>query len=841
MADYADLFSTYLQNRMDQATQPFTDPSAYAQKRFGETFPTGETEEEKKKRLAKEANTPIQTQTVNHYADGSQEHNVTTQIPAPVAPESIPAAAPPAPPAQPVQAVAPQPPPQMAPPPPQMAPAMAPPANPATPIINDQGQTLGHETPQQMVQGAATNAPIQQAPAAPVNPAAPQMTPAVSPAPAVAQPPDNPAAAPTSTAESLPGLQQQPYIDLLMQGQKDPAMLAKLQNDRNAPEFVRQAANTHLLGHLNAYQGQQDAETRAKDLEARANAGDPKATREIAKEFSSSTEEGSYIKAYLLQRFGLHDLANQEQIKLGAGSTMQQITLPSGDTALVRVRGDGVASYGHNVETGKQLDQRQLEEATGAYRKGATTGHTMYTDANGHVITMTTVPGQANPVFYNSTTGQTLKQAPAGLKPLSQVDYREKMSDQAAVSAMRVMRNENTKAVAQGAPAPYSEEQIQTAGNQARLSAYHGTPQGGPSSGVTPTVTTPGGAPAVTPPAGKTSGQINNNPGNIMYGPKAIAMGATDKAPNGTAIFPNMVAGDSAHDQLLSGDTYKNMNLHQIVSKWAPNNENNPAQYARTVKGMLGGIDMEKTYNELTPTEKQTFREAQYKIEHGGEPGVGAPKAEVIKSPIRQQAESIYNGDVKMPTGMGANNYRSRAIQDEIQKIAQETGRPFEPNVYELRMDTEKKFNTSQQGNAVRTMNTAIDHMDSLRQDIKQLPTGQYPLMNDIITKYSRNVGDPRINSYDAMASIIAAEVTKAIVANGGTGDERQEKEKLLAVRNNPEALRGVLTGYTKLLGGQLHELQTQYEAGHGKHFENKVSPRTREAIKEATQTRSSW
>ena len=32
MADYADLFSTYLQNRMDQATQPFNDPSAYAQK-----------------------------------------------------------------------------------------------------------------------------------------------------------------------------------------------------------------------------------------------------------------------------------------------------------------------------------------------------------------------------------------------------------------------------------------------------------------------------------------------------------------------------------------------------------------------------------------------------------------------------------------------------------------------------------------------------------------------------------------------------------------------------------------------------------------------------------------
>jgi hypothetical protein len=211
-----------------------------------------------------------------------------------------------------------------------------------------------------------------------------------------------------------------------------------------------------------------------------------------------------------------------------------------------------------------------------------------------------------------------------------------------------------------------------------------------------------------------------------------------------------------------------------------------------------------------------------------------------VSNPIRQQAEAIYNGDVPMPTGMGAANYRNRAIQDEVQKIAQERGKPFDPTIYKQRQDTETAFNTKQQGNAVRSMNVAIDHMDTLRNKIEKLPNGQYPAVNDIVATFGKAIGDPRYNSYDAAAGLIAAEVTKAIVANGGTGDERAEKEKLLAVKNNPEALRSVLDSYTQLLGGQMRGLKEQYEAGHGNNWAAKVNPRTEQAMAESKR-QSPW
>jgi len=78
---FTDYMGQYLQNRMDQATRPFTDTEGYMAERLG-----FETEEERRKRLEREAaqrgNTEVASTTVKSYADGSQEEVVKTQIPA---------------------------------------------------------------------------------------------------------------------------------------------------------------------------------------------------------------------------------------------------------------------------------------------------------------------------------------------------------------------------------------------------------------------------------------------------------------------------------------------------------------------------------------------------------------------------------------------------------------------------------------------------------------------------------------------------------------------------------------------------------------------------------------
>ena len=295
--DFTDIASRYLQNRFDTATQPFTDPGGYLENRMGVG---GETEEERRRRLEKEAqeraNREIGSTTIKNYADGSQEEVIKKQVPAPAAPE-MPVAPPPvaqvpaeiaapvmAPvnPQQPVaqpqvnpleQAPAPTviprqlateqqrqidavlPPvgqgpvtPPMSPaavaPAPAMQPVAAPVAPQARPIINDQGQVLGRETPEQMVAGAQVNAPVA---AGPVAPTAPVAQPAVAPAPVA---PVNPAAPPTSAVTAPTMEQAGPPTSLMTPGgwqdrittAKSPADFESIMTDPNTPSDIRRAA-----------------------------------------------------------------------------------------------------------------------------------------------------------------------------------------------------------------------------------------------------------------------------------------------------------------------------------------------------------------------------------------------------------------------------------------------------------------------------------------------------------------------------------------------------------------------------------------------------------------------
>ena len=111
---------------------------------------------------------------------------------------------------------------------------------------------------------------------------------------------------------------------------------------------------------------------------------------------------------------------------------------------------------------------------------------------------------------------------------------------------------------------------------------------------------------------------INNNPGNIMYGPYAQKMGATGARPNGTAIFPDQQAGENAQDNLLSSSGYANYSIKDIPQRWAPagHGNNNPVAYGESLQKLTGFDDatMGKRYNELTPGEKATYRQAMARM-----------------------------------------------------------------------------------------------------------------------------------------------------------------------------------------------------------------------------------
>lgn len=104
----------------------------------------------------------------------------------------------------------------------------------------------------------------------------------------------------------------------------------------------------------------------------------------------------------------------------------------------------------------------------------------------------------------------------------------------------------------------------------------------------------------------------NNNPGDIIYGPFAVAHGATGAA-NGFAVFPDVTTGTGAEDSLVQYYSNQGASLSDLINAWSPGTApgNTPAgtsSYIDYVSGLLGVSpdssipDAEKGPNTSTPT-----------------------------------------------------------------------------------------------------------------------------------------------------------------------------------------------------------------------------------------------
>ena len=798
MADYGQMFSDYIDRRVNDNLDRV---GMGEDKTKANVAPVTQTI-----KSDSEGNTSIQTtgapeDVATIHAPAIQPTQNQGPVAGPVAPQPAPQPQPqPAPQAMPPQGPvapgAPQiPPPGQPPvsgPPPGMPPApqAMPPQGPVAPGGPQAMPPVGGPPP------GMPPAPQAMPPQGPINPATPQPAPAP-----VQQPP-----APTPTAQTLPGVQAQPHIDQLLNAQNNTAALTKLQQDETAPDYIRQAAAKQAHAHLTDYQGQSQAQRDGDRLIAGANNGDQKDSKELAKIMASTStkeDEGSYLKAYILQRFGLHDLSKQEQIKLGAGSIMNHVTLPDGTNAVVRQRADGIATYGVDSE-GNQLTQSQLTAATGAYQKGAVTGQTFGKDANGNVISHTVMPNGQGVRWKNETTGQALSSAPAGYhsmgqKSLEQIEAEKGVGIGAQLETK--MRKANADAVALGATPPFSETQIQTAKAQA-----------------TPSTRAPGATPAGA--QGETAEQT--------------------AARLGIRISPQ------------GGERDRQGQANQ-VAQWYAGGMVGPRPAEPGTSAHEGKRAIDVPSDQRTPENRKALEAEGFKNTVPGEPwhfekpkaAITTPSTPTVSSgnPI---ADKIANYEMKMPAS------RSAAYGPMMRDVLR-ANPDFDETKYATAQATRTDFSKSSQqsaGGQLNAINRIVPHTNEFMKVAQAVYTHDMPIVNEYATKYKFNIGDGDAAAIKAMAPFIATEYQKAIAGGLGGVDERMTNVKNIE-NLSPKQLVKVIGELQHLSADQGITLKQKWTSSSlpAKQFDDKLVPEARDLVtkrehqreNERTQTRSNW
>jgi len=208
------------------------------------------------------------------------------------------------------------------------------------------------------------------------------------------------------------------------------------------------------------------------------------------------------------------------------------------------------------------------------------------------------------------------------------------------------------------------------------------------------------------------------------------------------------------------------------------------------------------------------------------------PAQQFTTDSVEQTAQMIAQGQIPMLSGFALKTPWGQQVVGRVGELSRQNqaagGDAYNAGTFTSRSKAMRDFNTGAQGNAVRYMNTAISHINTLEQLGAELDNSHVQAINKLKNFWKTQTGQSAPVSFTAARDIVANEVVKAVTASGGGVADRQEAQAQLSNASSWSQLAAVAQTWKQLLAGQLGSLRLQYEQGTGlKDFNKKLYPET--------------
>ena len=141
----------------------------------------------------------------------------------------------------------------------------------------------------------------------------------------------------------------------------------------------------------------------------------------------------------------------------------------------------------------------------------------------------------------------------------------------------------------------------------------------------------------------------------------------------------------------------------------------------------------------------------------------------------------------------------------------------FDATQYNVRMAVKRDFTSGKSAQNIKSLNTAVNHLDTLNNASKELENRSLQWWNTAANYGLTKTGDPRVTKFYTAATAIEGELANVFKNTGATDQEIKAWRTNLDASQSPEQLRGNVAMVIDLLFGRLGALQSQYEVGLGK------------------------
>lgn len=173
-------------------------------------------------------------------------------------------------------------------------------------------------------------------------------------------------------------------------------------------------------------------------------------------------------------------------------------------------------------------------------------------------------------------------------------------------------------------------------------------------------------------------------------------------------------------------------------------------------------------------------------------------------------AQKIANYDLQMSDAVGRGNVQQR--QDMLARVLK-VNPDYDVKNFKQSADALRAYGPAGvQGQLVLKTQNAMNHLKALDEWGKALKNGDSTTASFIGNELAKQFNDPALSSYDTAASIVANEVSGAIVKGGGGVQERLARVKDFSDTKNDASRASAIGAARSLLGAQYKNNKNFYE-----------------------------
>jgi hypothetical protein len=147
---------------------------------------------------------------------------------------------------------------------------------------------------------------------------------------------------------------------------------------------------------------------------------------------------------------------------------------------------------------------------------------------------------------------------------------------------------------------------------------------------------------------------------------------------------------------------------------------------------------------------------------------------------------------------------------------AKEVNPDFNASLYASRQKLRADFTSGKTANNIDSLNTAVDHVNTLSTYAEALKNGNIQLANQVAQSFATATGSPAATNYKTMATAVESEVASLLKKTGATDQEISSWRGNFGSAQSPEQLKGAINTVLKVMRGREQALQQRWKTGMG-------------------------